>query len=151
MRPAGVLLSQGPILILQDTSEFIYSRTQPGKIGFTKTHSYRPLAAAPARRPSRLPVKNFTPAPQCSGPYGHQIRTSAVFTGCVLANAWRLVECLKGANPILGDCYLASSCPQIGVRESRHPQTIVKVKARDIIDAAMPTDTIALGGWPMEI
>ncbi|TGU42213.1 hypothetical protein EN789_33660, partial [bacterium M00.F.Ca.ET.146.01.1.1] len=84
MRPAGVLLSQGPILILQDTSEFIYSRTQPGKIGFTKTHSYRPLAAAPARRPSRLPVKNFTPAPQCSGPYGHQIRTSAVFTGWVL-------------------------------------------------------------------
>ncbi|TGS85180.1 FAD-dependent oxidoreductase, partial [Mesorhizobium sp. M3A.F.Ca.ET.174.01.1.1] len=65
--------------------------------------------------------------------------------------AWRLVECLKGANPILGDCYLASSGPQIGVRESRHPQTIVKVKARDIIDAAMPTDTIALGGWPMEI
>jgi len=26
-----------PILILQDTTEFIYSRAQPGKIGFTKT------------------------------------------------------------------------------------------------------------------
>lgn len=29
--------SEGPILILQDTTEFIYSRESPGKIGFTKT------------------------------------------------------------------------------------------------------------------
>jgi hypothetical protein len=32
-----VAASGGPILILQDTTEFIYSRAQPGKIGFTKT------------------------------------------------------------------------------------------------------------------
>lgn len=29
--------SEGPILILQDTTEFIYSRARPDKIGFTKT------------------------------------------------------------------------------------------------------------------
>jgi hypothetical protein len=29
--------SQGPILILQDTTEFIYSRERPGRIGFTKS------------------------------------------------------------------------------------------------------------------
>lgn len=29
--------SEGPILILQDTTEFIYSRARPGKIGFTKS------------------------------------------------------------------------------------------------------------------
>ncbi len=29
--------SEGPILVLQDTAEFVYSRPQPGKIGFTKT------------------------------------------------------------------------------------------------------------------
>ena len=29
--------SEGPILLLQDTTEFIYSRAKPGKIGFTKT------------------------------------------------------------------------------------------------------------------
>ena len=29
--------SEGTILILQDTTEFIYNRAQPGKIGFTKT------------------------------------------------------------------------------------------------------------------
>ncbi len=29
--------SEDPVLILQDTTEFIYSRAQPGKIGFTKT------------------------------------------------------------------------------------------------------------------
>ena len=32
-----VAASEGPILILQDTTEFIYSRVQPGKIVFTKT------------------------------------------------------------------------------------------------------------------
>jgi len=32
-----VAANEGPILILQDTTEFIYSRAQPGKIGFTKT------------------------------------------------------------------------------------------------------------------
>lgn len=34
---ARVAASEGPILILQDTTEFIYGRAQPGKIGFTKT------------------------------------------------------------------------------------------------------------------
>ncbi|MES0151925.1 hypothetical protein NKJ95_33190, partial [Mesorhizobium sp. M0012] len=34
---ARVAANEGPILILQDTTEFIYSRAQPGKIGFTKT------------------------------------------------------------------------------------------------------------------
>ena len=29
--------SEGPIPILQDTTEFIYSCAQPGKISFTKT------------------------------------------------------------------------------------------------------------------
>ncbi|MER8576388.1 hypothetical protein NKG99_31605 [Mesorhizobium sp. M1409] len=33
---ARVAANEGPILILQDTIEFIYSRAQPGKIGFTK-------------------------------------------------------------------------------------------------------------------
>lgn len=30
-------VSEGPILLLQDTTEFIYNRAQPGKVGFTKT------------------------------------------------------------------------------------------------------------------
>ncbi|RWE04888.1 MAG: IS4 family transposase, partial [Mesorhizobium sp.] len=34
---ARVAAREGPILILQDTTEFIYSRAQPGKIGFTRT------------------------------------------------------------------------------------------------------------------
>lgn len=34
---ARVTASEGPVLILQDTTEFIYSRARPGKIGFTKT------------------------------------------------------------------------------------------------------------------
>lgn len=34
---ARIAASEGPILILQDSTEFIYSRAQPGKIGFTKT------------------------------------------------------------------------------------------------------------------
>lgn len=34
---ARIAASEGPILLLQDTTEFIYSRAHPGKIGFTKT------------------------------------------------------------------------------------------------------------------
>lgn len=34
---ARVAASEGPILILQDTTEFIYNRARPGKIGFTNT------------------------------------------------------------------------------------------------------------------
>ncbi|MER9250077.1 transposase DNA-binding-containing protein [Mesorhizobium sp. M0590] len=34
---ARVAANEGPILILQDMTEFIYSRAQPGKIGFAKT------------------------------------------------------------------------------------------------------------------
>ena len=34
---ARVAASEGLILLLQDTTEFIYSRAQPGKIGFTRT------------------------------------------------------------------------------------------------------------------
>ncbi|ESY64946.1 hypothetical protein X743_30265 [Mesorhizobium sp. LNHC252B00] len=34
---ARVAASEGPILLLQDTTESIYSRAQPGKIGFTRT------------------------------------------------------------------------------------------------------------------
>lgn len=36
-RGARVAASEGPILILQDTTKFIYGPAQPGKIGFTKT------------------------------------------------------------------------------------------------------------------
>lgn len=32
-----IAASEGPILLLQDTTEFTYSRAQPSKIGFTKT------------------------------------------------------------------------------------------------------------------
>jgi hypothetical protein len=38
---ARVAASEGPILILQDTTESIYSRARPGKIGFTKTINAR--------------------------------------------------------------------------------------------------------------
>ncbi|WP_366514549.1 transposase DNA-binding-containing protein [Mesorhizobium sp.] len=45
---AATAASEGPILILQDTTEFIYSRAQPGKIGFTKTiHAGRYKAGQP--------------------------------------------------------------------------------------------------------
>ncbi|MCW1410808.1 MULTISPECIES: FAD-dependent oxidoreductase [Rhizobium] len=64
---------------------------------------------------------------------------------------WRLVECLRQTNAILKDCYLASTGPQIGIRESRRPKTIGRVTAHDILEAKIPSDTVAFGGWPMEI
>ncbi|MGY5795011.1 FAD-dependent oxidoreductase len=65
---------------------------------------------------------------------------------------WHLVECLKETDSTtFKDCYVASTGPQIGIRESRRPRTLAKVAARDILEAFVPDDTVALGGWPMEI
>ncbi|MHC2303428.1 FAD-dependent oxidoreductase [Rhizobium mongolense] len=64
---------------------------------------------------------------------------------------WRLVECLRQTKAIFKDCYLASTGPQIGIRESRRPKTLGRVTAHDILDAKIPSDTVAFGGWPMEI
>lgn len=65
--------------------------------------------------------------------------------------AWRLVSALKRAGPAFHNAHVASTGPQIGVRESRRPTTVRQIMAEEIIAGAMPEDTIALGGWPMEI
>ncbi|QRM33172.1 FAD-dependent oxidoreductase [Microvirga sp. VF16] len=65
--------------------------------------------------------------------------------------AWRLVDILKTTDSAFRHCYLATSGPQIGVRESRHPETITRITSQHIIQAVLPNDTIGLGGWPMEI
>jgi hypothetical protein len=53
---ARVAVSEGQILILQDTTEFIYIRAQPGKIGFTKTvNAGRNTAGQPPRWPLTCP------------------------------------------------------------------------------------------------
>ena len=65
--------------------------------------------------------------------------------------AWRLVEDLRSSDPACAHVYLVSSGPQIGVRESRHPLTCTSVSERDVVTGAVPDDTVALGGWPIEI
>ncbi|WP_288142896.1 transposase DNA-binding-containing protein [Mesorhizobium sp.] len=47
---ARVAASESPILILQDTTEFIYSRAQPGKIGIHQNHHGRTLQGRAAQR-----------------------------------------------------------------------------------------------------
>jgi len=48
--------SEGPIFILQNTTEFIYSSARPGKIGFTKPINAGNDKAGRARyRPARKP------------------------------------------------------------------------------------------------
>lgn len=65
--------------------------------------------------------------------------------------AWRLVCALKSTGPAFRNAYVASTGPQIGVRESRRPATVRRILAEEIVAGAIPEDTIALGGWPMEI
>lgn len=65
--------------------------------------------------------------------------------------SWRLVCALRKAGRAFGDAYVASTGPRIGVRESRRPSTLRRIKVEEIVTGAMPDDTIALGGWPMEI
>jgi hypothetical protein len=65
--------------------------------------------------------------------------------------AWRLVEDLKLSSEACASAYLVSSGPQIGVRESRHPSTRGTVTEADVIGGHRPNETVALGGWPIEI
>jgi hypothetical protein len=61
------------------------------------------------------------------------------------------VAALRGAGPPFDAAYVASTGPQIGVRESRRPATVRRIRGDEIAAGSVPDDTVALGGWPMEL
>lgn len=63
----------------------------------------------------------------------------------------KYLEAFKGTLAGWDGAFLASTGPQIGIRESRRMLGLQSVSARDVIEARQrPTDAIARCGWPME-
>jgi hypothetical protein len=65
--------------------------------------------------------------------------------------AWRGVETLRQAIPGFETANVAATGPKIGIRETRHAATVAPLREAVLIGGLHPADTVALGGWPMEI
>ena len=64
--------------------------------------------------------------------------------------AWQAVSLLR-ALPGYADANVAATGPKIGIRESRHARSLSPLGEDTLVAGARPDDTVALGGWPMEI
>lgn len=65
--------------------------------------------------------------------------------------AWRGVETLRRLVPGFEAANVAATGPKIGIRETRHAATIDPLREEALVNGLVPSGTIALGGWPMEI
>lgn len=66
------------------------------------------------------------------------------------ALAWRAVAALR-AIPGYEGAQVAATGPKIGLRESRHAASLAPLREATLLEGVRPADSIALGGWPMEI
>ena len=65
--------------------------------------------------------------------------------------SWKYLEAFTGSLPGWSGCFLASTGPQIGIRESRRLKGKDAVLAEDVSSARKrPADAVARCGWPME-
>ena len=64
--------------------------------------------------------------------------------------AWHAVSLLQ-ALPGFERANVAATGPKIGIRESRHAGSVSPLRQDALLQGLQPDDTIALGGWPMEI
>ncbi len=60
------------------------------------------------------------------------------------------VQVLRDHVPGFQNAYLASTGPQIGIRESRHPPARYELTAEDLLTGRQRTDGVAKAVWPIE-
>ena len=65
--------------------------------------------------------------------------------------AREIVAFLKQYIPGFAHCYMVSTGPHIGIRESRKIQGCYKLQAEDLLGNTMFEDAIAMGGYPIDI
>lgn len=74
--------------------------------------------------------------------------TEAEMTGRAMAHDYlKLLKNLPGFE----DCYLVSTGPQVGVRETRHPLSRYEMTAEDLLQGRQRDDGIARAAWPIEL
>lgn len=66
------------------------------------------------------------------------------------AAAHDYVQVLRDHVPGFRDAYLASTGPQIGVRESRHPPARYELTGEDLLTGRQRPDGVARAAWPIE-
>ncbi|WP_199577100.1 FAD-dependent oxidoreductase [Paraburkholderia xenovorans] len=64
--------------------------------------------------------------------------------------AWRYLSILRG-HPGFESAYIVSTGPQLGIRETRHPQSVRDVNVVDARQGSRSSDGIGRGCWPMEV
>jgi hypothetical protein len=63
--------------------------------------------------------------------------------------AWTYLDALRTI-PGYEGCYIVSSGPEFGTRESRHINAQYQISERDVVEGARFDDVVALGAWPVE-
>lgn len=63
---------------------------------------------------------------------------------------WHGVQALRSL-PGFANATVAATGPKIGIRETRHAATRGPVREAVLAAGTRPADTVALGGWPMEV
>ena len=80
--------------------------------------------------------------------------TSGSFTAAEMAGRARAhayVELLRRKMPGFEDAYLVATGPQVGVRETRHPEARYEITLEDVLDGRQREDGIARAAWPIEL
>lgn len=126
--------SEGPILILQDTTEFIYGRTNPGKIGFTRTinggrykagqpnlHTlcgvlmHSSLAVSLAGTPLGLTAAKFWTRTKFKGTWTLKRHVNPTRVPIETKESYRWLECLRQSTTLLA---APERCVHVADRES---------------------------------
>jgi len=63
--------------------------------------------------------------------------------------AWAYLDAIRTI-PGYEGCYIVSSGPNFGTRESRHINAQYQISERDVVEGARFDDVVALGAWPAE-
>src|SRR5260370_24192308 len=63
---------------------------------------------------------------------------------------WAYLEAIRTI-PGYEGCYIVSSGPNFGTRESRHINAQYQISERDVVEGARFDDVVALGGWPVDV
>jgi hypothetical protein len=65
--------------------------------------------------------------------------------------ARQILDFMRKSIPGFENCYILSTGPRIGIRESRKIHGIYKLTAEDLLENRMFDDAIAMGGYPIDI
>ncbi|WP_042351966.1 FAD-dependent oxidoreductase [Bacillus massiliigorillae] len=65
--------------------------------------------------------------------------------------AWKYINVFKKYVPGFENAYLVQTGPSIGIRETRHVIGEYTLTGEDVIEGRSHEDSVALGGWPVEI